>query len=308
MKSMSVNITPVEERNAFTHLDVSWDASAATLWCRMQPHPRPCFTPQLLAEISRLPNRFDQLGLESDNLSSSPHFIVFASAIPGVFNLGGDLGLFAALIEQRDRDGLSRYASACITASYAVSSGYDMPFTTISLVQGTALGGGMEGALAANVIIAERGTQLGLPEVLFNLFPGMGAYSFLSRRLGPSEAERIILSGKTWHAEELHDLGLIDILAERGLGETAARQYIAQRRKQSPNTLMALQQVRRLCNPVTREELDAIAEVWVEAALRLRPRDLRMMHRLARSQDRLVERRDGLQADRPDRSHPRSVA
>lgn len=296
---MSTDITPVNERHLFTQLDVTWDASAATLWCRMRPHPRPCFTPRLLSEITRLPHRFDQLGIVEEDLSAAPHFIVFASSRPGVFNLGGDLNLFARLIERRDREGLARYAESCIAASYAVTSGYDLPFTTISLVQGTALGGGMEGAMAANVIVAERHTQMGLPEVLFNLFPGMGAYSFLSRRLGPSEAERIILSGKTWRSEELHELGLIDILAEQGHGETAVNEYIAQRRRHSPNTLMALQQVRRLSNPVTREELDSIAEVWVEAALRLRPRDLRMMQRLARSQDRLVGRDEHAAPGRP---------
>jgi DSF synthase len=287
---MSITISAINELHAFTQLDVDWHRSTATLWCRMRPHPRPCFNPQLLAEITRLPQRFDQLGLDVKQLSTAPHFIVYASGVPGVFNLGGDLGLFEQLITGRDRDGLARYAASCIAASYAVSSGYDLPFTTISLVQGTALGGGMEGAMAANVIVAERRTQLGLPEVLFNLFPGMGAYSFLSRRLGPSEAERIILSGKTWRAEELHEMGLIDILAEPGHGETAVSEYIAQRRKHSPNTLMALQQVRRLSNPVTRDELDAIAEVWVDAALRLQRRDLRIMQRLARSQDRLIDR------------------
>lgn len=293
---MSISISPVNEIHGFNQLDVTWDASAATLWCRMRPHPRPCFNPRLLAEITRLPQHIGQLGLDMDRLSAAPHFIVFASAVPGVFNLGGDLGLFEQLITRRDREGLARYAASCIAASYAVTSGYDLPFTTISLVQGTALGGGMEGALAANVIVAERRTQLGLPEVLFNLFPGMGAYSFLSRRLGPAEAERIILSGKTWLAEELYELGLIDILAEPGHGETAVNEYIAQRRAKSPNTLMALQQVRRLSNPVTRAELDAIAEVWVDAALRLDRRDLRMMRRLAGSQDRLVGRRQLAQA------------
>lgn len=269
------------------HLIVDWQEAEATLWCYMNPLPRPCFNPDLLAELRALQGSMDELGIEQDAMRERPHFIVFASAVPGVFNLGGDLELFRELIRKQDRDSLEAYARACIDASYKVSSGYDQPVTTISLVQGTALGGGMEGALAANVVVAERGVQMGLPEVLFNLFPGMGAFSFLSRRLGASEAERVILSGKTWKADELHELGLVDILAEAGEGHAAVREFISARQRRSPNATIAMQQVRKAVNPVSYQELEDIAMIWVDAALRLNQRDLKIMERLARSQDRL---------------------
>ena len=51
----------------------------------------------------------------------------------------------------------------------------NLPMVTIALVQGDALGGGFECALAHDLIIAERSAKLGLPEVLVNLFPGIGA-------------------------------------------------------------------------------------------------------------------------------------
>ena len=71
-----------------------------------------------------------------------------------------------------------------------------MPLTTITLVQGDALGGGFEAAISSNVVIAEKSAKFGLPEVLFNLIPGMGAYSFLVRRTSPDLAEKIIMSGE----------------------------------------------------------------------------------------------------------------
>jgi DSF synthase len=268
-------------------MDIDLDQAQGTFWCRMQPHPRPCFNRQLLAEIIQLPTALARAGCALDSLGREPQFVVFASGVPGVFNLGGDLQLFRTLITERDRAGLERYARACIEASFAVSTAWDLPLTTISLVQGTALGGGMEGALAANVIVAERGVQMGLPEVMFNLFPGMGAFSFLSRRLGPAEAERVILSGKIWLAEELHDLGLIDVLAEPGQGEDAVRELVATRRSRSPNSCLAMQRVRKAVNPVTFAELEEIALIWVDAALALTARDLRVMDRLVRSQSRL---------------------
>lgn len=286
---MSIDPNAVTKATTFGHLDVEWNRDEGSVWCYLNPKPRPCFNPELLAELIGLKGRLDSIGITAAGLERRPHFMVFASRSPGVFNLGGDLALFRHMIATGDRAGLERYARACIDASYNVSIGYDLPVTTISLVQGTALGGGMEGALAANLIVAERGVQMGLPEVLFNLFPGMGAYSFLSRRLGPAEAERVILSGKTWRAEELAELGVIDIVAEPGHGEAAVRDYIEQRQRRSPNTAMAMQRVRKAVNPVSYSELEEIALIWVDAALRLSERDLKIMERLVRSQNRLCE-------------------
>jgi DSF synthase len=283
---MSTYALEANNLETFDQLDVEWNEDEGTVWCYMTPEPRPCFTEQLLSEIARLPEQLDTFGICPSAAPARPWFLVYGSKVPGVFNLGGDLQLFRELIDSRDRVALEQYASACIDVSYQVSNGFGRPLTTISLIQGTALGGGMEGALAANVIVAERGVEMGLPEVLFNMFPGMGAYSFLSRRLGPTETERVILSGKTWKAEELHELGLIDIIAPAGEGADAVRDYISERRRRSPNTMLALQQVRKSINPVSYEELAEIAMIWVDAALRLNDRDLKIMERLVRSQNR----------------------
>lgn len=278
-----------KKATAFEQLDIEWNQEEGTVWCYMNPHPRPCFNPEMLGELIGLKERLSGEGLTGEQLSTRPHFAVLASRNNEVFNLGGDLGLFHQLIEDRDRDALEAYATACIDAVFQATCGYGLPLTTVSLVQGTALGGGFEAALAANVVVAERGVQMGLPEVLFNLFPGMGAYSFLSRRLGPSEAERVIMSGKIWKSEELHELGLIDILAEPGFGRSAVREFIADRQRRSPNSMMAMQRVRQAVNPVTYQELKEIAMIWVDAAFNLKPRDLKIMQRLVKSQNRACE-------------------
>ncbi|MCB1786821.1 MAG: crotonase/enoyl-CoA hydratase family protein [Gammaproteobacteria bacterium] len=285
---MSVDMPAAVKAKTFDQLDVEWNYGEGTVWCYMNPRPRPCFTPELLGEILRLPKHLQRLGIDRSVAAEKPCFLVYGSRVKGTFNLGGDLNLFRSLIDRRDRQGLEDYARACIDVSHQVSTGFGLPLTTISLIQGAALGGGMEGALAANLIVAERGVQMGLPEVLFNLFPGMGAYSFLSRRLGATETERVILSGKTWQAEELHEMGVIDILAEPSQGEATVRDYISERQRRSPNTMMALERVRKAVNPVTHRELEEIALIWVDAALRLRDRDLKIMDRLIRSQNKAV--------------------
>ncbi len=299
---MSIDMSAAGNATSFEQLDVDWNSDEGTVWCLMKPRPRPCFNPQLLAEIARLPGLLHNAGVADPGAARKPCFLVYGSKIPGIFNLGGDLKLFRRLIDARDRQGLEEYARACVQVSHLVSNGFGLPLTTISLIQGTALGGGMEGGLAANLIVAERGVNMGLPEVLFNLFPGMGAYSFLSRRLGAAETERVILSGRTWRAEELHDLGIVDILAEPGQGEATVRGYIAERRCRSPNTMMALQRVRQTVNPVSYKELEEIALIWVDAALGLSDRDLRIMDRLVRSQDKA-----GRQQSRPTSDDARTA-
>ena len=125
--------------------------------------------------------------------------------------------------------------------------------------------------------------QLGFPEILFNLFPGMGAYSLLARRATPRIAEELILSGKLLSAARLHEMGIVDVLAKDGDGEAAAQEWIAKNARRRSG-FQGVMRVRQQVNPITRAELDAVADTWVDCALRLEDRDLRMMSRVVRAQ------------------------
>ena len=256
----------------------------------MHPHPRPSFTPELLAEIEQWRASVAELGNGEAAGNDEPaiRYAVLRSALPGIFNFGGDLDRFVELIRAGDREGLLDYALACIRCTHSFSCGFGAPVTSIALVEGRAQGGGFEAALAANVLIAEKGTQMGFPEVLFNLFPGMGAYSFLSRKIAPSLAERMILSGELYEAEQLHEMGVVDVLAEPGEGEARMHAYMRDADKhQHVHGLM--QHIREHHNGVPFEELRDITELWVDSALRLGERELRTMQRLVRAQDRRID-------------------
>ncbi|MFZ5574604.1 MAG: crotonase/enoyl-CoA hydratase family protein [Pseudomonadota bacterium] len=278
----AVRGTLLLQSHGFSQLATHFDPHGQIAWGYMHAEPRPCFTPTLLRELKAWGDAL--VGAIDDPAQTGAKYFVVASRVPGIFSLGGDLDLFMRLIEMRDREALYRYAIACIDCSYAVHSHLNRPdVTSIALVQGQALGGGFESALAANVLIAERGAKLGLPEILFNLFPGMGAMSFLGRRVGYSLAEKIIRSGKLYLAEELYEMGVVDVLAEMGAGETAVHEYV-RREEKSRNGILALRAAREVSQPVPYEELVRITEIWVDAALRLQPRDLRMMERLVSRQ------------------------
>lgn len=263
----------------YKELDVYETPASRTMWGFMKSKPRPCFTPGLLSEILDF---FDnQLAAEPGNV---PDFLVVGSAVPGLYNLGGDLSLFRNKILAGDLQGLLDYGTACVRA---VCSAHHHPtaprMTTISMVQGDALGGGFEAALSANVLVAERGTKLGFPEILFNLFPGMGAMTFLGRKIGYAEAERMILSGRIYLAEDLHEKGVVDVLAEPGEAPAAVLDYI-RRASRALNGTVAARLAREISQPVNFGELQRIVELWAESAMRLTPKDLVMMERLVKRQ------------------------
>jgi DSF synthase len=83
-------------------------------------------------------------------------------------------------------------------------------------------------------------------------------------------------------------MGVVDVLAKDGTGETVVREWIAKSWKRR-NGLQAVMRARQLVHPIQRDELDAIAEVWVDAALRVEDKDLKMMSRIVRSQMRRME-------------------
>jgi DSF synthase len=267
----------------YEQLDLQLDQHK-TLWCYMRPDGPPSYTRGMLSDLADMQRGIKRLFAESAGDPQPPirHFVL-ASHIPGIFNLGGDLRFFAHCIRTGDRDSLANYAHACIEVLYNNFIAFDLPVVTVALVQGDALGGGFESALACDVIVAERSAKFGLPEILFNLFPGMGAYSLLSRRLDAARAERMILGGQIYGAEELQQMGLVDVIAEDGEGEQALRDYLA-RNVRRHAVHRSVYGVRRRINPLTFDELQDVTRIWVDAALRLEDADLRRMERLMTAQ------------------------
>lgn len=269
-------------------LDLDFVPETQTLWCHMRPKGPPSFTQELLAQLIGLRRGIQQIFAQQRPQQAAPlRFFVGGSRLPGIYNLGGDLSAFARMIRARDREGLRRYAHDCVDVGYHMATGFRTPVITIALVKGDALGGGFEGALSFHVLVAEKRARFGLPEVIFNLFPGMGAYSFLMRRVGAPMAERMILSGKTYTAEELHDLGIVDVLAEDGEGEQAVEDYI-QATSRRHGAHRAVYEIRQRVNPVSLQELRDVTDVWVDTALGLTEGDLRRMEKLTQAQRRRI--------------------
>ena len=272
----------------YSQLCTRFDVDHGVLWTLVNQDSIPCVTPELLKDLGDHHRAIEHAHgkLLVGNRLHAIRYSVLASITPRVFNLGGQLVLFRKLIRDQDRESLLQYAVACIDVIFPRMRHFNLPLSTITLLQGDALGGGLEAALASDIVIAERSCQLGFPEILFNLFPGMGAYSLVARKVSPKFAEKMILGGKIYSAEELYEAGLIDILVEDGKGVEAVNEYIKKQERRS-NGFMAVQKARHRFNPLTYQELIDITTVWVDAALKLNEKDLKVMDRFVRSQEKL---------------------
>lgn len=272
----------------FDQVETRFDCATGVYWAWMNPKPRSYFNPQLLAELSAYVDTIENSGgtmVDARGERGALAYTVIASKSPGVFNLGGDLALFKAAILRRDRASLVHYGRSCVDTLYRWWQNCHLPITTISLVQGDALGGGFECALSSSVLIAEEDARMGFPEILFNLFPGMGAYSFLSRKVGRRTTEELLTSGAIYSARQLYEMGVVDVITPTGTGEAAVESYV-RKHARAANGRRGIEAIAREMNPLKHEELVRVVELWADAALKLTDRDLKMMDRLVRAQQK----------------------
>jgi DSF synthase len=267
-------------------LSAHYDPQTRAIWSHWTPRPRASFNPELLKDLSAFCRFMAESEASLDCLGEAMpvEYTVLASRVPGVFNLGGDLNLFLHMIAGQDRLGLMRYGKACVDVLYRNYIGHGLPICTISLVQGECLGGGFEAALSSDVIVAERHARFGFPEILFNLFPGMGAYSFLDRKVGRKITEELLSTGKLYSADDMLAMGVVDCVVDTGQGEAAVAAF-AKRNSRSRNGLVGIACARRRVHAITYQELTDVVTLWVDAALRLTPRDLKLMQRLVSRQN-----------------------
>lgn len=275
-----------EKLFALQELDVLYDDASATLWTFMNPEGRPSFTPAMLDDFEQWQDLIAQ-GFGPDKVPL--RYLVLGSRAADVFCFGGDLELFQRLIRERDRAGLVEYGHRCCAILDRNIRTLDIPILTVGLVQGAALGGGFEALLSFDYIVAERNATFGLPEIMFGLYPGMGAHALLARKLGSAMADRIIVSNETYTAEQMYDMGIVHMLAEPGDGLNATRDFIKKSERRHPGLVGSRRAMKEVWQ-LELAELNRITEMWADTALQLREQDLKVMSRLVAAQARLAER------------------
>ncbi len=285
------NLTNEAQLRNFSQIDVEIDKEYGIAWVYQTPSPRQCFNPAMVDELRSLQIMLETSGgtlpYHGDNVPI--HYLVLDSRTQGVFSMGGDLGLFRHCVINKDRDTLLKYAKSCIDTIHGFIVGCRAPITTIALVRGDALGGGLEVALSCNHIIAEEQAELGFPEILFNIFPGMGGYHLLSRRLPQKQVEKMMLNGRKYPACEMYEMGVIDQLEEEGNGREAVYSYIRNCNKYR-NGNLAMKAVREKVHTISHEDLIEVTHYWVDITMNISERDLKLMERLVKAQEKQNQR------------------
>lgn len=183
-----------------------------------------------------------------------------------VYNFGGDLDLFMCLICEGNCDCLFIYVQCCVEGVYYLYIGFGGDVCFIVLIQGDVLGGGLEMVLVCYIIVVEEGSGMGLLEVLFGLFLGMGVYLFLCKWVVLQFVEKIILDGWVYSVEEMYVMGVVDVLVFKGQGVKVVEDLICQYQC----ILYFYLVMNVVCNfvqVVCYDELLEIIKVWVDFVL-----------------------------------------
>jgi enoyl-CoA hydratase len=151
--------------------------------------------------------------------------VVFTGAGEGAFAAGADIG------ELRERSALDALA-ATMQGVYDEIEAYEKP--TIAAVNGFALGGGCELALACDIRIASENARFGLPEVTLSIIPGAGGTQRLSRLIGKGKATEMILTGETVDTVEARNIGLVTQVTSPEALEGAVREMADKILKKGP--------------------------------------------------------------------------
>jgi enoyl-CoA hydratase/carnithine racemase len=115
----------------------------------------------------------------------------------------------------------------------------ELPMPVIAAVEGVAVGGGLEIALAADLRVASKTATLGLPETSLAIIPGAGGTQRLPRLVGVSKAKELIWTGQRLTGDEALEAGLVDQVVEPGLTLEAATEWAWKIAKQGPIAIRA---------------------------------------------------------------------
>lgn len=204
--------------------------------------------------------------------------VIIVSRNDKVWNMGGDLEMFCHCVKTNNRALLKDYAYKCVESVHAINNGFFSDAVVTSVVQGNAFGGGFECALSGHYIIAEEQAMFSFPEILFGTFPGMGAYSFLTRKVGYVKAQKMIRSKDKWTSAQLEEYGLVAHTCKQGTGIETALEKIA------GNELYRPDRFSRNCTTVPLKELKNIVDIWLENVMSLNSSRIDFMMKIVDAQ------------------------
>lgn len=248
--------------NNFQGKTLSWKAQARLI--ELELHHAPCneIGSAMLQDLEAFIEALDAAGNECAAL------IVYSGLTSG-FSAGADLrelhrrsqGMSPAERIAGVRDFLLRIHRVLNTIDAA-------SMTTIAAVQGITFGGGLELALACDLIIADKTARFCFPELRLGLIPGFGGIPRLKRDIGNAVIRDMLLTGRSFNATRAHDSGLISQVTAEGQALAVARTTAAQICKFDSGTSAAAKQfIKPVPHDELRREIDIFCEMFTRPAV-----------------------------------------
>lgn len=216
-------------------IELQLDATTLTIRVN-RPKALNALSPQVIDEMRAV------VGLLRESLTGTEW------PVRGVIITGAGAKSFVAGGDIAQMNGMDSVAAAAYAAEAQELTTWleTLPVLVIAAVNGFALGGGCELAMACDVILASENASFGQPEVALGLIPGFGGSVRLPRYVGAAAARELILTGRRIDAAEAAQLGLVSrILPDHGKLIEAAHEMIDLSARQSPVAVAASKRVLR---------------------------------------------------------------
>ncbi|OGL19300.1 MAG: hypothetical protein A3F92_17360 [Candidatus Rokubacteria bacterium RIFCSPLOWO2_12_FULL_71_22] len=177
--------------------------------------------------------------------------VVVTGAGERAFSVGGD-------IKERGAMTLEERWSHALRLGRCFDELEALAVPVIAAINGYALGGGMELAVACDIRLASDRAEVGLTEVRIGVFPGAGGPARLTRLVGKGVAKLVLLSGRRFPAGQAAELGLVDLVVPHAELASAARALADEIAANGP---LAVQAVKRLVNACYEADLVSCLEL-----------------------------------------------
>ncbi|EDM74440.1 3-hydroxybutyryl-CoA dehydratase [Plesiocystis pacifica SIR-1] len=228
------------------------DRGPARILSISRPKALNALNPTVIAELSRA---IEALGQQIEGGDWSIRGLILTGDHPKSFVAGADIASMADM----DKDQAMEFASQGHAVGEMLAN---LPIPVIAAVNGFALGGGCELALACDFIIASEKAKFGQPEVKLGVIPGFGGTQRLSRRVGAARALELCVTGDMIRADEALRIGLVNrVVAPEALLDTCAG-IVGMVAKMGP---LAVKEAKRVIHQGAELPLPAANQIEVEA-------------------------------------------
>jgi len=234
---------------------LSWQVSRGIIEVTL--HRTPC---NELGSLSL--DEFEQLASALDHLEATAHALIIHSEMQSGFCAGADLRELYTRSQAMEKSEAVRQVRTFLERIHAALNRIDASsLTTIAAVHGVTFGGGLELALACDLIIADKSARFAFPELRLGLIPGFGGIPRLKRDIGNAVIRDLLLTGRSFNATKAQQIGLVSQVVSEGEALRAARATAAQIGKFDRHTSAT---AKKFIKPIPHEELRGEIDVFCD--------------------------------------------